>query len=86
LQEAGFEGMVLEAWYAAFCPKDTPGDVTYRLNAEINAALTDASIRDSLRNVATEVTGGSPEGLLAFAEAESTKYEQLISDLGLKID
>lgn len=85
-QEAGFEGMVLDAWIAAFCPKDTPDDITSRLNAEINKALTDASIRDSLRKTATEVAGGSPGSLGKFAEDESKKYAQLISELNIKID
>jgi len=85
LQEAGFDGMVLEAWYAAFCPKGTPREVTRRLNADIDKVLAEASIRDSLRKVATEVIGGSPEALLGFAEAESKKYDKLTSELDLKL-
>ena len=35
LEEAGYKGMVLEAWYAAFVPPGTPPALIARLNAEM---------------------------------------------------
>jgi tripartite-type tricarboxylate transporter receptor subunit TctC len=36
LEDAGFKGLVLEAWYAAFVPKGTPQAIVAKLNAEMN--------------------------------------------------
>jgi tripartite-type tricarboxylate transporter receptor subunit TctC len=47
LEEAGFKGLVLEAWYAAFAPKGTPPAIIARLNAEMGKALADPAMQDS---------------------------------------
>jgi tripartite-type tricarboxylate transporter receptor subunit TctC len=39
LEEAGFKGLVLEAWYAAFAPKGTPPAIVARRNTELGQAL-----------------------------------------------
>src|SRR5215212_5045935 len=36
LQEAGYKGVALESWYAAFAPLGTPPDIIARLNAEMD--------------------------------------------------
>ena len=47
LEEAGFKGMVLEAWYAAFVPKGTPPAIVARLNAEMAKAIVDPAMKES---------------------------------------
>ena len=42
LEDAGYKGLVLEAWYAAFVPPGTPPALIARLNAEMTKALADA--------------------------------------------
>jgi tripartite-type tricarboxylate transporter receptor subunit TctC len=84
-QEAGFPGMVLDAWYGAFVPTGTPAPVIGRLNAEMNRAMGDAATRDSLLQTATEPVGGSPEQFAAVVREDSAKYARLAKELNIRI-
>ena len=61
LEEAGYKGLVLEAWYAAFVPPGTPAEIVTRLNAEMAKALAEPSLRETLAKGAVEPVGGSVE-------------------------
>jgi tripartite-type tricarboxylate transporter receptor subunit TctC len=84
LQEAGFEGLVIESWYGAFVPLGTPPAIVARLNAQIDMALADATTRKSLVQTATEAIGGSAEQLARLARHDSEKYARLVKELGIK--
>jgi tripartite-type tricarboxylate transporter receptor subunit TctC len=84
-EEAGFKGMVLDAWYGAFVPSGTPEAVIARLNAELNKAAADHATRDSLLQTATEPVGGSPEQFAAVVREDSTKYARLAKELGIRV-
>jgi tripartite-type tricarboxylate transporter receptor subunit TctC len=84
LQEAGFKGLVLETWYAAFVPLGTPPSSIARLNAEMDRALADPATAKSLLQTATEPVGGGAEQLARVARADSEKYERLARELNIK--
>ena len=70
LEESGFKGMVLEAWYAAFVPKGTPPAIVAKLNAEMQKAVTDPAMQESFTRGSMEAVGGTPEALLKVAQDE----------------
>jgi tripartite-type tricarboxylate transporter receptor subunit TctC len=84
LEEVGFKGMVLEAWYAAFAPKGTPPAIVARLNGELAKALADPAMQENLTRGSMEPTGGSAQDLGKLARADSEKYERLVRELNLK--
>jgi tripartite-type tricarboxylate transporter receptor subunit TctC len=84
LQEAGFKGLVLNTWYAAFVPLGTPAPAIARLNAEMDKALADPATGKSLLQTATEPVGGSAEQLARVARADSDKYARLARELNIK--
>jgi tripartite-type tricarboxylate transporter receptor subunit TctC len=86
LQEAGFAGVTLESWYAAFAPLGVPDAIVKHLNGEMNKALADAGTREALAKTATEPVGGSPESLMRSARADSDKYARLIRELNIKVN
>lgn len=86
LQEAGFPGVTLESWYAAFAPIGTPDAIVTRLNVEMNKALADQATRDALAKTATEPVGGTPESLMRSARVDSDKYARLIRELNIKVN
>ena len=47
LEDAGFKGLVLEAWYAAFVPQGTPQAIVTRLHAEMAKALADPALLET---------------------------------------
>jgi tripartite-type tricarboxylate transporter receptor subunit TctC len=86
LEDAGYKGLVLEAWYAAFVPKGTPPAIVTRLNAEMQKALSDPAMQESFTRGSMEPTGGSPEELGKVAQADSVKYERLVRELNIKVN
>jgi tripartite-type tricarboxylate transporter receptor subunit TctC len=84
LEEAGFKGLVLEAWYGAFVPKGTPEAIIARLNTEMNKALKDAKLLENFTKGAVEPIGGTAEELGKLARADSDKYARLVKELNIK--
>jgi tripartite-type tricarboxylate transporter receptor subunit TctC len=83
LEESGYKGLVLEAWYAVFVPPGTPADLVGKINATFAKALTDTAVLDGFTKGSLEVKGGSPDALRTLAQADSVKYERLIRELNI---
>jgi len=86
LQEAGYPGVALESWFAAFAPIGTPPAVIARLNAECDKALAEKSVRDSLFKAGTEPQGGDSERLAKLARADSEKYARIVKEVNIKLN
>jgi len=85
-QEAGMKGLVLDQWIGVFVPRRTPPGITSRLNTEINKALADATIRESLLQQAQEPVGGTIEQFTRLVRDDFEKYARLAKELNLKIE
>jgi tripartite-type tricarboxylate transporter receptor subunit TctC len=85
-QEAGMKGLVLDQWIGVFVPRRTPPSITSRLNTEINKALADATIRESLLQQAQEPVGGTIEQFTGLVRDDFEKYARLTNELNLKIE
>ena len=85
-QEAGIKGLVLDQWIGVFVPRRTPPSITSRLNTEINKALADATIRESLLQQAQEPVGGTIEQFTRLVREDFEKYARLAKELNLKIE
>ena len=85
-QEAGVKGLVLDQWIGVFVPRRTPPSITSRLNTEINKALADATIRESLLQQAQEPVGGTIEQFTRLIREDFEKYARLTKELNLKIE
>jgi tripartite-type tricarboxylate transporter receptor subunit TctC len=84
LDESGYKGLILEAWYAAFVAKGTPADIVAKLNAEMNKALKDPKLIDTFTKGAIEPVGGGTEEIGKLARADSEKYARLVKELNIK--
>ncbi len=85
LEESGYKGLVLEAWYAAFAPKGTPSEIVATLNDAIGKTLSDKTLQENFVKGSLESVGGSPEKLDKLAKADSVKYEKLVKELNISI-
>jgi tripartite-type tricarboxylate transporter receptor subunit TctC len=83
-EEAGFKGLVLDAWYGAFVPAGTPAGLVAKLNDAMNKALKDPKLIDTFTKGAIEPVGGTPEEFGALARADSEKYSRLVKELGIR--
>ena len=83
MEDAGYKGLVLEAWYAAFAPADTPPEIVALLNGEIENALTNKTLQENFVSGSLESIGGTSEKLGTLAKADSVKYERLVRELNI---
>jgi tripartite-type tricarboxylate transporter receptor subunit TctC len=85
-KEAGIKGLVLAQWLGVFVPAGTPGAIVERLNAEINKALAEPSIRDSLLKAAQEPVGGSAAQFDKLFRDDYDKYARLVKELNIHVN
>ena len=83
LEESGYKGLVLEAWYACFAPAGTPPELIKQINAALQQSLTDPKLLENFTKGSLEATGGSPEALAQLAQVDSAKYARLVKELNI---
>jgi len=86
LEDAGYKGVVLDAWYGAFVPKGTPQEIVDKLNKEINDSLKDAKLLANFTTGAVEPIGGTAEEIGKLAQADSVKYARLVKELNIRVN
>lgn len=84
--EAGVEGLDFDSWLGLFAPVGTPQNVIDKLNAAMNTALQDASIRRNFEDVGLLVKGGAPDRLTQQLRSDAIRYRQIIEKSKLKFD
>lgn len=75
--EQGYPGVRIGHWAGLFAPRGTPQPIIERLNAELQAALKTAAVRDKLTPTGIETAGGSIADFIAFVRAERERLGAL---------
>jgi tripartite-type tricarboxylate transporter receptor subunit TctC len=76
--ESGYPEVQSLAWNGLFAPAGTPAAVVDRINADVNAALEEPSVRDVLLKQGLVPGGGRPADFRTLVEAEGRKWGPLI--------
>ena len=84
LIEAGYPNFEVDLWLGVFAPINTPRAVLRRLNAEINAALGEATVAAAFAKVGVEPRAASAEEGARFVRAEHDKWAQVVTGAKLK--
>ena len=79
-------GYEASGWYGVAAPAATPRETVEKLNKEINAALTDAKIRERLGDLGCLVFAGSPADFEKFVAGETEKWTKVIRAAGIKAE
>lgn len=77
-------GYEASTWNGIAAPKDTPPNIIDRLNAEINAALTDPTVKARLAELGATVFSASPQQFSKFLGDETEKWAKVIKFAGIK--
>ncbi len=83
---AEFKRFEALAWNGVLVPASTPRAVVDRINAALNTALNDASVKTVLHGAGLEPVGGTPEQFTQLIQNESTKWAPIIQRSGARID
>ena len=85
-EELGYKGFDGVQWYGIVGPAKMPADVTKRLNAEINKAITSPALQQRLASEALNVMPMSPEQFGKYMQDEIAKYTALAKARNIRLD
>ena len=80
LDEAGLKGFDAGTTHGVYAPAGTRADVVTRLNAEINKALANTSVRSQVANMGAEPTPLSLSQFVAQMDGDSKRYAAIIKE------
>ena len=86
LAEQGIELDGLEAgvWFGIAAPAGLRPDITAKLNAAINKAVQDQTVRDKLAKVDIIAQGGTPEALAELIQRQAATWAATLKKAGVK--
>jgi len=73
-------------WTAIYAPANTPKPVIERLNRALKDVLAQGEAKAKLTNLGFEVTGTSPDELVAIMRADTAKWGPVIQSSGFKAE
>ena len=77
-------GYELGVWYGAFGPAGMPAELTQRLNAEINRAMSLPEVKSRMDAMGVEVVQVSAAAFAATLRRDADRYTKVIRELGIK--
>jgi tripartite-type tricarboxylate transporter receptor subunit TctC len=79
-------GYEASAFYGLNAAKGTPSEIIEKLNKEVNAGLTDETMRKKLADLGGMMMPGSPADFGKFLAAETDKWAKVIKGANIKLD
>jgi tripartite-type tricarboxylate transporter receptor subunit TctC len=79
-------GYAASNWYGLFGPRGLPDSVLARLNAEIARMRDDPTLTHRSANAGLTMILSPPDILRARMESEVPRWQQIVHDLGLKVE
>ena len=86
LAEQGLPGFEALAWNGLFAPAATPAALIERINADVNAALREADVREAFARQGLIVGGGSAAEFKALIERDAKKWGAIITQAGIRLE
>ena len=83
--EQGFPELVVEDWVGFSVKTGTPDDIVIRLNAAINRALSQPSVREAFAKLGAEPAGGTAVAYGELVNAQLVRWAKVVNDSGMKM-
>ena len=77
-------GYEASGWYGIVAPKAVPRAIVDKLNAEINAALADPTVKARYADLGLILSPGPPEDFTKFVAAETDKWAKVVKFAGIQ--
>jgi tripartite-type tricarboxylate transporter receptor subunit TctC len=84
--EAGVAGYSSVPWYTISAPSGVPAPIVNKLNAEINAVLKAPDLVERWQSQGVVALGGSQADAVKRNQAETTKWNAVITAADIKLD
>jgi tripartite-type tricarboxylate transporter receptor subunit TctC len=79
-------GYEASGWYGIGAPKNTPAEIIWRLNTEINAVLADPALKTRFTDLGGTVLAGSPADFGKLIAHETEKWAKVIRTANIRAD
>jgi tripartite-type tricarboxylate transporter receptor subunit TctC len=79
-------GYETDTWYGIGAPKNTPAEIITLLNAEINAGLADAKMKERFADLGGVALPMSPAEFGKMVREETEKWAKVIAFAGIKAE
>lgn len=86
LAEAGFPGVVADLWYGLLGPAGLPAPLVERLNAILNAWVTDAAMAEALRAQGMVPTPDTPAAFAALIARDAERWAQVVRETRISVE
>ena len=84
MDELGFKGFDIPAWFGLFAPAGTPRDVITRLNVEMVKIMARPDVKLQLATMGIDAFTSTPEELGEYVKSEIQKWARLVKDAGIQ--
>ena len=84
--ESGVADFDINSWVALLAPAKTPKAIVDKLNAELNAVLTDPAVRERLNGMGIAATPGSADKFAQEMQRDLTRYGSVVKSAGIKLE
>ena len=78
MAESGVPGFVMENWQGLIGPAGIPAHIVRQLNASVNKALADPTIKAQMLSQGNEIGGGTPQQFEALVRSETAKWAEVV--------
>ena len=85
-QEAGVDNADVINYWGIVAPVGTPREIVAKLNAEMQALLAQADVRDRLEKEGAELIAGPPEKLEVLIHNDLERWKKLITEARLQFE
>jgi tripartite-type tricarboxylate transporter receptor subunit TctC len=86
MAQSGFPKVTGSTWYAVFAPPGLPQEITTKVNAALDAALSKDDIRDRMQKAGCAPIGGEPARLVERVGSDRSKWEAVVRAANIRID
>ena len=83
--ELGYPDFLASSWTGFFAPEATPQAVLVKLNAEINAALTDPEVKAKIDGMGLIIANRSQPDSRAFFRSEIQNWAKMVEAAGVSV-
>ena len=84
--ENGLADFDINSWVGLLAPAKTPKAIVDKLNAELNAVLSDPAVRERLTGMGIAATPGSADKFAQEMQRDLTRYGSVVKSAGIKLE
>jgi len=86
MKELGVAGMENGSWFGLFAAKGTPQPIIDKINAQVNAILTEKDVRDFLEQNGADPVGGSPQDYARIIKNDYEMWRPVVQRANVQAD